>query len=77
MPQNRIREIREQRGLSQTKLALMLGVHPASVSRWESGKQGVPDVMKQHLAEVLRVSVPHLFGWDEPQGNGHNGEQAA
>lgn len=35
---NKIRQIRKEKGLSQQKLAEMIGVAPQAISHWEIGK---------------------------------------
>lgn len=72
---NRLGEIRETLGLSQAAIAKHLGVHESTVSRWEADISQIPDERKQQLAELLGVSVSFLMRWDEPNGNGHNGEE--
>ncbi len=62
---NRLRELREESGISRRALAAELGVHPTTVTRWESGAIAIRDDYKQQLAERLGVSVPFLMGWDE------------
>jgi len=43
-----VKELRKQLGLSQDKLAALLGVAPYTVRRWESGKsQPSPLALKQ------------------------------
>lgn len=77
MPVNRLRELREESGLSQVDLAQKLNppVDGATVSRWERRVSGIPDPRKQELAEFFGVSVPFLMNWDKP--NGDNGEKVA
>lgn len=73
MPQNRLRELRLERGLTQAELAREVGVNHSRVSRWERTEgHAIPDRIKAHLAEILQVSVPFLMGWDD--ANGDNGE---
>lgn len=74
MPQNRIRELRQEQRLSQKHLADAMGVDHSTISRWEAGLVTIPDPLKAQLAEFFAVSVPHLMGWDD--GNGDNGERA-
>ena len=74
---NRLAQVRETVGLSQRQLAHALGVHPSTVSRWESGASRIADERKQELAEHLGVSVSYLMGWDElpdDNGNGDTGD---
>jgi DNA-binding transcriptional regulator YiaG len=44
--------------LSVQRLALLLGVTPASVHRWESGKAPVPAYAVERLAEIERTRWP-------------------
>ena len=79
MPQNRLRELREESGLTMAGLAAKLSgpVHESTISRWERSVTSIPETRKHELAELLGVSVPFLMGWDQPNGNGGNGERAA
>lgn len=77
MPVNRLKELRDSRGLSQPQLAAALApeVDPSTISRWETSDTGIPDWRKQQLAEFFAVSVAFLMGWDQPNGeNGGNGD---
>jgi transcriptional regulator with XRE-family HTH domain len=55
----KIRELREARGLSTDELGRRLGVDEATVRRWESGGDVADDVFPQ-LAESLGVSQDEL-----------------
>jgi len=56
-----IRKLREERKISQNKLAEAIGVSGKAVSRWETGR-GYPDItLIEPLAEALGVSVIELF----------------
>lgn len=72
VPQNRLRELREAARLTRTQLAERVGVHPSTVGRWEDETMAFPDERKQHVAEVLGVSVAYLMGWDAPDSNGES-----
>lgn len=50
-----LRQLRLQLGLSQQKLAKILGVHQPTVSRWERGMSPVP----KSAALVLRMLQGH------------------
>ncbi|MCI8419349.1 MAG: helix-turn-helix domain-containing protein [Oscillospiraceae bacterium] len=56
-----IKALREDRGLTQDRLADRLGVSGKAVSRWETGR-GYPDItLLEPLAEALGVSVIELL----------------
>lgn len=78
MPRNRLRELRKHVGISQAELARQIGVSAYKIHRWETGQTKLgsadEDVIAA-LADVLRVSVPFLMGWND--GNGNNDEVAA
>ena len=61
----RIKELRLKRGLTQEKLAELLGITHKAVSKWECGLT-LPDIsMIVPLASVLEVSTDTLFGLSE------------
>lgn len=57
----RIKELRLKRGLSQAKLAKLVGVNPSSISQVESNLiyPSLPALLK--IAEVLAVNISSLF----------------
>lgn len=56
-----IKALREQRGMTQAKLADRIGVSNKTVSKWETAK-GLPDIsLVQSLAQALGVSVIELM----------------
>ncbi len=64
LPQ-RIRELREEKGLKQKELAKAIGVAAPRISEWETGK-GRPvyeDLIA--LAKYFDVSVDYLLGLEE------------
>ena len=59
---NRIKELRMERGLSQRALAEKTGIKQANISRWESGTV-VPNVLDCWLlAEFFSTSIDYLVG---------------
>ena len=63
----RIARLRKRRGLTQTKLARVCGVHVLTVSKWERGVSK-PNHHVMQLAPALHVSTFYLFtGRQEPQ----------
>lgn len=56
-----IKQLREQRGLTQLQLAEQISVSGKAVSKWETGK-GLPDItLIEPLAKALGVSVVELM----------------
>ena len=59
-----IKQLREERHLTQRQLAESLGVTDKAVSKWESGR-GLPDItLIEPLARELGVSVAELLAGD-------------
>lgn len=62
----RVRELREERELSQRKLAQLIGVDPASMNRIESGERGISTGELVAIAEALGVGVDTILRVEEP-----------
>jgi transcriptional regulator with XRE-family HTH domain len=71
----RIRALRESVGLSQNKLAGVIGVRQSSINRYENG-QSVPSVQTfRWYADYFDVSMDYIFGrTNTPQGKLYNYE---
>lgn len=62
---NRLKSLREERGLNQQKIAMDLQVSQASISKYELGK-AEPDIGTiLKLAEYFSVSTDYLLGITE------------
>lgn len=63
---DRLRKLREDRGLTQARLAELLDTSPRVTNRWETGA-ALPrlDTLVQ-LADLLEVSLDELVGRTEP-----------
>ena len=60
-----IRTYRKNKGYTQEELAVMLGVTPQAVSRWES-EAGLPDVsMIVPIAQTLGITTDTLLGYQQ------------
>lgn len=60
-----IRQLREQKRLTQTELAKKIGVTDKAVSKWETAK-GFPDIsLIEPLASALGVSVMELLSGEQ------------
>lgn len=65
---NRLKQCREQSGLSQKEVAISLGVKPPSVSNWESGRTNPSSKNLQMLAKLYHVNMEYLTGETEEMG---------
>lgn len=68
MVKNVIKERRAELGLSLADVAAVVGVHRATVQRWESGEiENLGHEKIASLAAALQVSPEYLLGWtDDP-----------
>ncbi|GJD94544.1 helix-turn-helix domain-containing protein [Methylobacterium iners] len=71
----RIRALRESKGISQTTLATAIGVSFQQVQKYEKGKNRVSASRLQEIARALDVPVSVLF--DEAEASGDMGEAFA
>ena len=58
---NRIRELRQERQLSQEELARLLEVDRSSVARWETGSNNPRIEKLLALAKIFRCSLDELI----------------
>lgn len=66
---DRLRVLKEARGLTNTDLAEAVGVTQPSVSRWLTGKAYPRQDQISLLSELFNVSVAHLVGQQKSQVN--------
>lgn len=57
----RLKELRKQRGISQLKLAMDLGMNQNSISRYESGAREADYATLILLADYFHVSIDYLL----------------
>ena len=62
----RLREVREEAGISQERLAELAGLHRTYVSSVERGKNNISLVNIERLALALGVSLRDLMPADPP-----------
>lgn len=58
----RIRELREQNGLTQKNMAEILGCTPSHYQKIEYGKINIPTTTLAFLADYFNVSADYLLG---------------
>lgn len=57
----RIRELREEKNISQAELASRLGVTPTAVLFWESGRNEPGAARMLQMARILECRVDDLY----------------
>ena len=62
---NKLKELREDKGLSQQALAEQIGVHYRTLQNWENGKTHIKPEKAEQLASFFNVPVVHLLGYDD------------
>lgn len=65
---NIIKELRKQKGFSQSELAALCNVHQTAVSQWENGRTSPDSESLRIISSVLGVSVGRLIGGEELDG---------
>ncbi|MDR0223180.1 MAG: helix-turn-helix domain-containing protein [Oscillospiraceae bacterium] len=60
----RLKQLRELKNISQTRLAREMGVTQGTVGNWETGKRTPDTGTLQRLADYFSVSVDFLLGHD-------------
>ena len=64
----RIRDLREDRDLTQTQMAEFLNVHQTTYSDYELGNTNIPTAILCKLADYFQTSTDYLLGrTDEPK----------
>jgi transcriptional regulator with XRE-family HTH domain len=59
---DRIRNLREDAGLSQEKMAALLFMHTTTYTRYESGEREIPFSIAIRLAKFHNVRLDYLAG---------------
>lgn len=59
---SRIRDLREDKDMSQTKLAKILGMSQTGYSKYETGENDVPTNILIKLAHYHETSVDYILG---------------
>lgn len=58
----RIRALREDRDLNQTRVANMLGMSQTGYSKYETGENDIPTAILIQLARFYQTSTDYLLG---------------
>ena len=57
----RLKELRQEKGITQIKLAMDLGLNQNTVSRYETGEREADCKTLIMLADYFNVSIDYLF----------------
>ena len=64
----RIRDLREDRDMNQTRIAKMLGMSQTGYSKYETGENDIPTAILIKLARFYNTSIDYLLGeTDDPK----------
>lgn len=63
----RLRALREDRDLTQTQVAKMLGMSQTGYSKYETGENDVPTAILIKLARFYNTSIDFLLGETDSQ----------
>lgn len=64
---NRLKELRQEKKLSQKELAENIRVHYRTLQNWENGESQIKPEKAQQLADYFGVSVGYLLGYSDVQ----------
>lgn len=64
---NRLKQLRKDRGLTQSQLAEEVGVSYRTIQNWENGVNQIKPDKAQILADYFGVSIGYLLGLDTPE----------
>ena len=66
----RLKELRQQKGISQLKLAMDLSMNQNTISRYETGEREADYKTLIKIADYFKVSIDYLLGrTDNPKMN--------
>jgi transcriptional regulator with XRE-family HTH domain len=66
-PNHVLRQEREMRGWSQSRLAELIGANPNMISRWECGERGVDYIYQEKLCQLFEKNAIELGFMKEPE----------
>lgn len=62
---NKLKELRQEKGLSQQALGKEIGVSYRTIQNWENGVNSIKQEKAQQLADYFGASVGYLLGYSE------------
>ena len=62
---SRLKELRQEKKLTQQELAKEIGVSKLTILNWEKGEPQIKSEKAQQLADIFGVSVGYLLGYED------------
>ncbi|VKL30582.1 transcriptional regulator [Streptococcus pneumoniae] len=62
---SRLKELRQEKKLTQQELAKEIGVSKLTILNWEKGEHQIKSEKAQQLADIFGVSVGYLLGYED------------
>lgn len=62
---SRLKELRQEKKLTQQELAKKIGVSKLTILNWEKGEHQIKSEKAQQLADIFGVSVGYLLGYED------------
>ena len=62
---NKIKNLRESKGLSQDRLSQELGINLRTLQGWENGETAIRSKNINRIADYFNVTVPELLGYED------------
>ena len=69
---NRIKEAREERGLTQAELAKRMNTSQQNIQRWETGSVNMRADTLVRMGQILNKSVAYLLGFNSMEETSSN-----
>lgn len=63
---NQLKTLRKERNISQADIAAMLGIKPAAVSKYETGRVPLSEDSIEKICQMMHVSADELLGLGNP-----------
>ena len=61
MKNKKLKEKREQKGLSQAELAKLSNINPSTYAQYELGLRAIPYESAKQISEILEIDIDDFF----------------
>lgn len=61
---NRLKELREEKKLTQKELAEKIGISKRTLANWEKGVSSIKENKLKILCEIFGVDMPYILGYN-------------